>query len=78
MPSVHNMEYDLDCWRVKVKNSMKTMVKNTEWRNWEKGELRQMNTNIITQKTQNWEQNVLEKSYLEHHKWLQFHHLDIK
>lgn len=50
MPSVHNMEYDLDCWRVKVKNSMKTMVKNTEWRNWEKGELRQMNTNIITQK----------------------------
>lgn len=27
MPSVHNMEYDLDCWRVKVKNSKKTMVK---------------------------------------------------
>lgn len=30
------------------------MVKNTEWRNCEKGEVRQMNTNIITKKkTQN-------------------------
>lgn len=30
MASVHNMEYDLDCWRVKLKNSMKNNGKKTQ------------------------------------------------
>lgn len=55
------------------------MVKNTEWRNWEKGELRQMNTNIITQKKHKTENKMYLKSLiLDHHEWLQFHHLHIK